>query len=185
MTATDEKAPAIRPRPSLLRRLDASARWSVPAGSAALLLLLGAAPLGLPAQAELQPAIALACVFFWSLFRPASMPPPAVFLLGLLADLLGLGPLGVGTLVLLIAHGLALRWRHELSRQGFAMVWLAFIAVAAGAAALAWGLTSLLWLRLLPPFPSLFEFALAAGLYPALALGLIWAHRSIAAPERA
>jgi rod shape-determining protein MreD len=181
----DEATPGIRPRPTLLRRLDATARLCVPAGSTALLLLLCAAPLGLPAQAELQPAIALACVFFWSLFRPASMPPAVVFLLGLLADLLGLGPPGVGALVLLIAHGLAFRWRHELSRQGFAIVWLAFVAIAAGAAALGWGLTSLLRFRLLPLLPAVFEWALAAGSYPALALGLTWAHRGIAAPERA
>ncbi len=112
------------------------------------------------------------------------MPPAVVFLLGLLADLLGLGPPGVDALVLLIAHGIAFRWRHALSRQGFAVVWLAFVAIAAGAAALDWSLTSLLRLRLLPPLPALFEWALAAGFYPALAIGLTWAHRTVAAPER-
>ena len=38
----------------------------------------------------------LACVYFWSLFRPAAMPPPVVFLIGVLLDLLGYLPLGVG-----------------------------------------------------------------------------------------
>ena len=67
------------------------------------------------------------------------MPPPIVFVLGLLADLLGLAPLGVTVLVLLIVHGLALRARRVLAAQGFLVVWLAFVAVAAGAALLRLG----------------------------------------------
>ena len=37
-------------------------------------------------------------------------------------------------LVLLVVHGFALRWRRVLVRQGFLLVWLVFLAVAAGAA---------------------------------------------------
>lgn len=180
-----DKLPGIRPRQSLGRRLDMAARWGFPGSTTALLLLVTAAPLGLPGQPELQAAVALACVFFWSLFRPASMPPGMVFGVGLLADLLGYAPPGVGVLTLLIAHGLALRWRRYLVRQGFLLVWLAFVGVAAGAAALQWALTSLLTFRLLPPGPGLFLAAIAAGLYPALATLLTRAHHTLAEPERA
>jgi rod shape-determining protein MreD len=180
-----ERLPGIRPRQSLWRRLDASARWSFPASSTAIVLILTAAPLGLPAQAELQGAIALASVFFWSLFRPGSMPPPVVFLLGLFADLLDYAPPGVGVLTLLIVHGLVLRWRRILVRQGFLLVWLTFIGVGAGAAALQWALTSMLVFRLLPPGPGLFQATLAAGVYPALAVLLTRAHQTLADPVRA
>ncbi len=161
------------------------ARQCFPTACTALLLLLLAAPLGLPAQAQLQPAVALACVFFWSLFRPASMPPPAVFGLGLFSDLLGLAPIGASVLILLIVQGVTVRWRQWLAGQGFLMAWLAFVAVAGGAALLAWALTSLLTVRLLPVGPALFQFALAAGLYPAVAALLIQAHRGLANPDRA
>lgn len=180
-----DKAPGIRPRPTLRRRLDAAARAGFPGASTALLLLVLAAPLGLPAQAELQPAAVLGSVFFWSLFRPASMPPPLVFVLGLLADLLGDAPIGVMVLILLIVHGLALRWRRVFARQGFLVVWLAFIVVAVGAAALDWALGSMLAFTLLPPAPVIFQAAIAAGIYPVLAVLLIAAHRGIAAPEQA
>ena len=123
-----DRLPGIRPRRALGRRLDIAARWAFPACTTVLLLLAAAAPFGLPGQAELRPAVALGCVFFWSLFRPAAMPPPVVFLIGLLADLLGYAPPGVGVLTLLLVHGLALRWRRLLTRQGFLMVWLAFVA---------------------------------------------------------
>ncbi len=165
--------------------LDAASRQSFPAACTALLLLVLAAPLGLPGQAQLQPAAALACVFFWSVFRPGSMPPPVVFLLGLLSDLLGLAPPGISVLVLLITHGLALRARRVLAAEGFLLVWLAFVVVAAGAAALAWALTSLLTFRLLPVAPAVFQFAVTAGLYPVLATLFIRAHRGLANPEQA
>lgn len=180
-----QRTPGIRPRPTLGRQLDAASRQAFPAACTVLLLLLFAAPLGVPGQASLQPAAALACVFFWSLFRPASMPPPAVFLLGLLADLLGLAPVGVSVLILLVVHGFALKWRRVLARQGFLLVWLAFMGMAAGAAALDWLLTSLLMVRLMPPDAALLRFVLSAALYPALAALFTRAHRGLADPDRA
>lgn len=148
-------------------------------------MLLLAMPFGLPGQAQLQPAAALACVFFWSVFRPASMPPPVVFVLGLLVDLLGLAPLGSNVLAMLVAHGLAVQWRRMLAQQGFLVVWLAFVGVAAGAGVLSWALGSLLTLRLLPVAPTVFQFGLAAGLYPLLATVFTRAHRSLANPDNA
>lgn len=179
------KAPGIRPSPTLGRLLDRMARRAFPATTTALLLLFAAAPLGLPGQAELQASVALACVFFWSLFRPASMPPVAVFGIGMLTDLLGFAPPGVGVLSLLMVHGLAFRWRRLLVRQGFVVVWLAFAAIATGAAGVQWALTSLLTFRLLSPGPGVFQSAIGAGLYPALATILTRAHQTLAEPEQA
>ncbi len=180
-----DRLPGIRPRPTLWRMLDAAARAAFPVTTAALLLLLLATPLGLPGQPQLQEAVALACVFFWSVFRPDSMPPPAVFLLGLLADLLSLAPPGISVLMLLAAHGVALRARRFLVAQGFLMVWLIFVAVAAGAAALEWALTCVLTFSLLPATPALLQFGVTAGFYPALATLFTRAHRGLADPERA
>ena len=179
------RTPSIQPRPTMWRLLDAASRQSFPAACTALLLLLLAAPFGLPGQAQLQPAAALACVFFWSVFRPASMPPPVVFMLGVLADLLGMTPLGSNVLALLLAHGLAVRWRPVLPQQGFLVVWLAFVAVAAGAASLGWAIGSLMMMRVLPGVPALFQFGLAAGLYPVLAMVFTRAHRGLADPDSA
>ena len=181
----DDRLPGIRARPSLWRRLDGTARRCLPTALTILLLLITAAPFRLPGQAELQNAVALSCVFFWSVYRPASMPPPAVFLVGLLADLLDFAPPGVGVISLLIAHGVAARWRRDLIRLGFLLVWLAFVVVASGLASLQWSLTSALTFRVLPVGPALFQAALAAGLYPMLAVLLVRAHRTLAEPGNA
>lgn len=183
--ARGDQAPGIRPRATLGRRLDISARQAFPAACTVLLMLLTEAPFGFADQAVLLPAVTLGCVYFWSLFRPAAMLPPVVFLIGLLLDLLGYLPLGVGALTLLIVHGLALRWRRTLTRQGFLAVWLAFGGFAIGATALSWALTALLGFRLLPVAPALFQAVLTTALYPALATLFIRAHRTVADPERA
>jgi len=184
MAAADQ-TPGIRPRATLGRRLDIAARQAFPAGCTIALMLLTETPFGIADQATLLPAVTLACVYFWSLYRPAAIPPPVVFLIGLLFDLLGYLPLGVGPLTLLVVYGLALRWRRPLTAQGFATGWLAFAGFAAGGAVLCWVLAALLSFRLLPLGPALFEAALATALYPALAIPLIRAHRTVADPERA
>ncbi|MEA2775668.1 MAG: rod shape-determining protein MreD, partial [Acetobacteraceae bacterium] len=84
-----DRRPGIRPRISLGRRLDIAARMSFPAGITVLLMLLTRVPLNISGQAALLPAVALCCVWFWSLFRPGDMPPPVVFIIGLILDLLG------------------------------------------------------------------------------------------------
>jgi rod shape-determining protein MreD len=183
--ARADQIPGMRPRATLGRRLDVAARHAFPAGCTILLMLLTETPFGIADQATLLPAVTLACVYFWSLFRPAAVPPPVVFLIGLLFDLLGYLPLGVGPLTLLVVHGFALRWRPVLTRVGFLTVWLAFCGFAVGAAALGWVLTAALSFRLLPLGPALFEGLLAAAVYPALAVLFIRAHRSVADPERA
>ena len=108
-----------------------------------------------------------------------------MFLLGLFCDLLSLSPPGVSVLILLLAHGLALKWLRALAGRGFLPVWLAFISVAAGAAALQWVATSLLSLRMQPGKAALFQFALTAGLYPTLAALFTRAQRGLANPEQA
>jgi rod shape-determining protein MreD len=180
-----DKKPGIRPRITVWHQLDVAARYALPLALTMLVLLLLSAPLGIPGQAQMQPVWALASVYFWTLFRPASLPAFGVFLLGLMLDLLAQGPVGIGVLILLLAHAVALRGRRWMVRQGFALVWLAFVVIAGAAAALEWLLVALLTWRALPPWPAVFEWGMAAGAYPALATLLTRAHRGIAAPELA
>jgi len=180
-----DRLPGIRPRPNIWQRLDAAGRALFPVVSTALLLLALSTPLGLPGQSAMRPAGALACVYFWTLYRPASMMPLAGFLLGLLTDLLGQAPIGIGMLALLAVQGIALRWRRVLIRQEFLAEWLSFCGIALLFGAIIWCLDSLFAFTLLPLNPVLFQAALAAGCYPMLALFLLIAHRGVADPEQA
>jgi len=180
-----DQTPGIRPRLTIGRRLGIAARHGFPACATVLLMLAVEVPFRIALQAALLPAVALVSVWFWSVFRPTAMPPPVVFLIGVLMDLRGYLPLGAGVLTLLIAHGIAQRWRRFLVQQGFAVAWIAFLPVAVGGAALIWLLSALLTFRLIPPVPALFQAVITAALYPVLAIPLTRAHRSLADPDQA
>jgi rod shape-determining protein MreD len=170
------------PAPGLLRRIDDFARLAFPGVSTAVLMVLAAAPVSLPSPVF---AVALPCVAFWTVFRPAAMAPPVTFALGLLLDLLTLAPLGAGVLVLLVLHAVALRFRRFLARQSFLAVWLAFCVAAAGAAGLHWALQTILALRLPPGAPAMHAALFSAGLYPAVALLLTRLHEAMRQAESA
>jgi rod shape-determining protein MreD len=184
MARMDER-PGIRPRPTLGRRLDVAARHSFPTACTIILMLLAELPFGFAAQTTLLPALTFGCVWFWSLYRPSAMPPLLVFGIGLLLDLLGYLPLGVGVLTLLCVHGAAIRLQWSLTPQRFTLVWLVYVPVAVAAAAITWALTALLTFRLIPIGPAVFLAALSAALYPVLAIPLASAHRGVADPESA
>lgn len=180
-----ERLPGIRPVATLGRHLDAASRRAFPAVTAAVLLLVLAFPLPVPAAPELRQGFVLAAVFFWTVYRPRSMPPSVCFVLGLLADLLGPEPPGLTSVVLLAVHGTAIRHRIRLMRRGFLAVWLAFAAIALLASFAQWALTAALDLRMLPALPALLTATLAIGLYPFLSVLLAEAHGTVAAPEQA
>ena len=183
--ALSDRFPGIRPRLTMGRRLDIVWRYAFPGTTSLLLMLLSLAPFGLWGQAALLPTVALTCVWFWSLFRPAAMPPPVVFLIGVLLDLLGYLPPGVGALTMLTTHGIAQRLRRFVSSQGFGIAWLIFITVACGIAAMNWAFVSLLTFSIEPPASVLFQAGLAAAMYPTVAIPLSLAHRSVADPDQA
>ena len=180
-----DRTPGIQPHQSIWRRIDIAARHAFPTASSLALMLVATAPFGLPDQAVLLPAIALACVYFWTLFRPLAMRPWSVFLIGLLLDLLGYLPLGVGPLSLLVAHGITMQLRRFLVRQGFLLIWLVQAGLAALVAVLVWGLSAALSFRLLPFGPALFQCVLSVAVYPLLKVIFLRAHHSIADPEQA
>jgi rod shape-determining protein MreD len=175
----------MRRRPGFWRRVDAASRYSFPAGFMLLGLFVIGMPFGFPGQAELRPVYAMACVFFWTLYRPASLPAPVVALTGLLLDLLGLSPIGLWAVLLLLLQAATDAARRRLIAQSFMRTWMIFVGLAAGLAALAWLSQSLLDLQLLPLSPVGVELLAAFGLYPALAGFFIRAHRGPAAVELA
>lgn len=170
------------PPMGLLRRLDAVARAGFPAVFTAFLIVLAAVPADVPG---LIAALSLPGIFFWTIFRPAAMPAPVVFLLGLLQDLLCFSPLGAGILTLLVVHGLALRWRDVLARQSFLATWLIYCAFATGAAAMGWGLEAVLGWHVPPTMPGLAQVGISVGLYPALAWALTRLHTAMHRAELA
>jgi rod shape-determining protein MreD len=163
-----------------MRQLDALSRAAAPAVSTAALMVAASAPVGLP---SLLPAIGLAGVFFWSIFRPAGMPALATFAIGLLHDLLSFSPLGIGVLTLLLAHAVALRLRRTLAKQSFLLVWLTYCGFASAAVALGFVLQALLAWQMPVTSPAITQLGFTIGLYPLLAWCMTRAHKSMQRAE--
>jgi rod shape-determining protein MreD len=164
-------------------RLDAVSRQAWPFSFMIFGLFVIGLPLGLPGQAELRPAYAMACVFFWSLYRSSSLPPPLVAVTGLLVGLLDYSPLGLWAVLLLLLQGGTLAVRRRLAPQSFLVTWLVFASIAVVLSGFDWALQSLLTLNMLPVLPLGVQILATVGVYPALAALFIRAHRGAAAAE--
>jgi rod shape-determining protein MreD len=159
-------------------RLDGAARGLAPFAFTVMLIMLGMVPLGIPNFAPVVPALGMIAVFFWLVHRPELMPAWAVFLVGLIQDLLGGGALGVGVFVLLVVYAALVGQRRYLARANFFVVWLAFMPVAAGAFVLTWLFNSLIADALLAPEPAVYQYLSTVAFYPVVAWLFVQAQRA-------
>ena len=167
------------------RHVDIATRWIFPFALLLFGLFVLGMPFNLPGQAELCPVYAMACVYFWSLYRPRSMPAALVTISGLFLDLVGFSPFGMWAVLLLLLQAVTLKLRQTLAPASFLYVWGGFVLLAAGGAVISWLLTSAFDGVWLPLSPLLTECLWATGFYPALAFVLIRTHRDLAALELA
>lgn len=123
-------------------RISKLARNSVPALLTLLLLFLTVMPWR-PIAAPLAGSLVLVSIYFWSLHEPQAMPAWLCGAIGLIGDLLGVAPLGVGTMSALLVHGMANIRRRDVSRSGQLTVWGLFALVSLVVALVAWILASI------------------------------------------
>lgn len=162
------------------RWLEARARSLTPFLLTLFLLLLAAVPLHVRHLDLVGPGLALISVYYWSIHAPHLLRAPAVFLIGLVSDLLGGAPLGAGVLVLLLVHGIALSQRRLLAEAPLAVVWWGFVLLSAAAHSAAWLIAGALADATVSPRPAFFSYILSIAIYPLLAHGLARAQRSLA-----
>ncbi len=159
-------------------RLDGTARNLTPFAFTVLLIVFGMVPLGVPNFGPIMPALGVIAVFFWLVYRPDLMPAWAVFLVGLIQDLLGGGALGVGVFVLLVVYAVLVGQRRYLAQANFFLVWLAFVPVAAGAFFLTWLFNSLISDTLLASGPAVSQYLSTVVFYPIIAWLFLQARRA-------
>ncbi|MGB0683975.1 MAG: rod shape-determining protein MreD [Magnetovibrionaceae bacterium] len=162
-------------RPNFLHKLDALARHLTPFALTLLLTLLNIVPLGVPALDAVTPLLSLMAVYHWAIYRPSLMPVVAVFIIGLLQDILAGPHLGVNALVFSMVYWAILAQEKFFIGKSFAIVWLGFGIVAGGAFALSWLLNSLLTLHILQFEPVVFQYLMTLACFPILSwLFLRW-----------
>ncbi len=144
--------------------------------------IISVVPLNLPGFAVVTPAFALMAVFHWTVYRPDLMPLSAVFLTGLLLDLLNGTPyVGLSSLSLLGARTVVMSQRQFFVNRTFPVLWLGFCAIAAGNFAFLWLIVSILHGGALGLRPFIFQAVLTVACYPVGSYILAWAHRALVA----
>lgn len=145
-----------------------------------VLILVTAAPAQSSTVVPVTPMLALMSIFYWSVYRPEWLSAPVVFFLGLIADCLLGGPLGLNAILFLFAYGITTSQRLILQSRPFAISWLAFGLVALTCTALSWLIGVLFYGTLFDPLPFIVQALLTVLLFPLFARGLIWAEVRLA-----
>jgi rod shape-determining protein MreD len=155
----------------------------VPTATILVLAVLTVLPLHVPDYAAVAPLLALAGVYYWTVYRPDFAPPLAVFACGIVVDLLDGGPLGVAPLLLLLARAVVLPQRRFFINRLFPFVWMGFTLLAATAIVFLWLLGSAIegtWLDLRA---ATLQWVLTVATFPAVAYLLMRVQRACVPAE--
>jgi len=166
-------------KPTTAQRMDMWARMSLPVASLVLLSFLVAIPVGLPGFSNIRPELAVIGAFYWAIFRDDLVPVLALFLVGLFQDALTGAPIGLTSLMLLAAYGLAQSQRKAFLGRPFYILWTGFIMTMVPLGLAAWIVSCGLERALHPLQPVLGQVALTAALFPVVVVPLIAAQRGL------
>ena len=151
------------------QKLDQTARSITPFGLSLLLVILSVVPTYIPGYAQIAPILALVSIYHWAIYRPNLLPLFAVFILGLLQDLLTGTPPGLYVLVFLTVYGMTLSQRRFFTGKSFAVYWFGFAVVSLVASVESWVFGSVLNFALLDFNAVTFQYLLSLGIFPIIA----------------
>lgn len=156
-------------RPTVWQRVDTLVRHQLPVLLTLLLLLISVVPTHVPGLVRIGPMLPLISVYFWAVHRPDLMGYGTVFAIGLLEDVVGGTPLGVGALSLLLVQGLVVSQYKFFYGKAFAVTWWAFILVAGGAVLVKWLCVSAIYGDVLDGEAALMAYLMTVAFYPPVA----------------
>ena len=114
----------------LWQKLDYVVRSSAPFALSLILVVLSVIPTHIPVYMEVAPILPLVSIYHWAIYRPNLLPVFAVFILGLLQDMLFGTPVGLYVLVFLTVYGVVYSQRRFFIGKSFIFYWLGFAAVS-------------------------------------------------------
>jgi rod shape-determining protein MreD len=157
---------------------------SIPFVCALIGVIVSNIPVSLFGTLVPPPMFGLMPIYFWCLVRPDLMPPFAVFIIGVLQDLLGGGAAGVWTLSFIAAYAIVDRERDSFAGLAGIGAILGFGAAMLSAGAAAYFITAIYYWRMPPVAPIVVEIAVSVIFYIPVALMLGVIHRRLVGPLR-
>ena len=148
------------------QRLDLFSRQLTPFLLTILLIFLSSVPYEIPNLGRVMPLFSLIAIFHWGVYRAELLPNYAVFFIGFLQDVLSGVPMGVHTLIYILAYNLILAQQRFFARKSFYIIWLGFAIVSAGVMFMLWGMLSILNGVFIDFVPVVSQYGIGVGLYP-------------------
>ena len=155
--------------PALPRTNNGFARL-LPIVTMLLAALAAILPIKVPGYAALTPAFTLMAAYHWTVYRPDLLRPMALFAIGLAADLLSGGPIGVGPLLLLSVRAAVLHYRRYFVNRTFPFVWAGFTLLTGMAMLGLWALHCAIDLTFLDLRSTVFRGVLTVAMFPVASL---------------
>ena len=155
--------------------MDLLARYLSPSFITLFLVVVSVVPIRTLDFTTVVPLLPLISVYHWAIFRPTLLPIYAVFLIGILQDILTGSPIGVHALVFVLVYGSVLSQKNFFTGKSFFILWIGFALMAAGALVVNWLAISILSVAILDFHNAIIQYILTLGIYPAVAwLFLRW-----------
>ena len=161
-----------------LLTLERMGRLSLPVTTTFLASLFGVVSLPMSGYVSVAPGLTLMAIYCWSVWRPTGLPYVAVFLIGMLEDLLRGLPLGLTPLLLLILQAVIRAQHRHIQGRTFDVFWLGFVLAAALHGILQWLAAVALSGGYVGPEPGLFQLMFSVAIFPILAWLLLRAGRA-------
>ena len=156
-------------KPSIWHRMDTLSCQLTPFLLTLALVILTLIPFHIPGMARIMPLLSLVAIYHWGVYRSDLLPAYAVFLIGLVQDALSGVPMGVYTVIYVVAYSVVAAQHRFFSGKSFYIVWLGFAVISGAASAAAWTLISMVHGSLVDPGAVLYQYALGLGCYPVIA----------------
>jgi rod shape-determining protein MreD len=118
---------------------------------------------------EVAPILPLVSIYHWAIYRPNLLPVFAVFILGLLQDILVGTPVGLYALVFLTVYGIVTSQRRFFAGKSFIFYWLGFATISMLASFESYFLGSVWNFMILDFNAAIFQYLISLGIFPILA----------------
>lgn len=129
-------------------------------------VLLSFVPVGRIFGVGGMPAFALMAIYYWAVVRPDTFPVYAVFVVGLLTDLMSGGPIGLWSFTYVFVYIIVLTQRFLMMNIPFSVFWFGFLVVAMFTGVVSWTIASIAYWMFLPVSPVLSYVLVTAAVFP-------------------
>ena len=133
---------------------------------------------------NLLPFLPLAAVYYWCIFKPNLVPVSAIFMLGLLQDILSGGPLGMTALLLVLVRLFVIRQGRRFLEREFLFNWLVFFIVALVFGLATWAISSIYIRETQYIWNAVGQSMLTIAVFPAIVWGLGFLRLLLVAEKR-